>query len=203
MGLWGKSITTIGSRLAHRSSQGRQVMKAFAWSLLADARGKYGKITWYRIFRTILLTRYFVCNLMWHGRATTMQCSSKSDVMHMFMKTRCICSGSMVLMMHASMTRLPTKRVSEWDDKHRLRRGVRGESQFTTKIPSALLVAIMGLQRTWRPRFRHGTFSYGITTSPNTRDRVEDIENTPCVCTLVHPRFPNAHAMQMHAQEET
>jgi hypothetical protein len=74
---------------------------------------------------------------------------------------------------------------------------------LTTKIPSALLVAIMWLQRTWRPRFRHDTFSYGITTSPNTRDRVEDIENTPCVCTLVHPRFPNAQAMQMHAQEGT
>jgi hypothetical protein len=50
---------------------------------------------------------------------------------------------------------------------------------LTTKIPSALPVAIMLLQRTWRPRFRHGTFSYGITTSPNTKDRVGDIENTP------------------------
>jgi hypothetical protein len=74
---------------------------------------------------------------------------------------------------------------------------------LTTKIPSAFLVAIMWLQRTWRPRFRHDTFSYGITKSPNTRDRVEDIENTPCVCTLVHPRFPNAQAMKMHAQEGT
>jgi hypothetical protein len=35
------------------------------------------------------------------------------DVMHMFMETRCICSGSMVLMMHVRMTRLPTKRVSD------------------------------------------------------------------------------------------
>jgi hypothetical protein len=61
---------------------------------------------------------------------------------------------------------------------------------LTTKIPSAPLVAIMWLQRTWRPRFCHGTFSYGMTTSPNTKDRVWDIENTPSVCMLVHPRFP-------------
>jgi hypothetical protein len=61
---------------------------------------------------------------------------------------------------------------------------------LTTKIPSAPLVAIMWLQRTWRPRFRHGTFSYGLTNSPNTKDRVGDIENTPSVCILVHPRFP-------------
>jgi hypothetical protein len=88
-------------------------MESFARSLLADASGQYGEINWYRIFRAILLTHYFVCNLMWHGRATTMQFFSKSDVMHMFMKTRCICSGSMVLMMHVSMTRLPTKRVSD------------------------------------------------------------------------------------------
>jgi hypothetical protein len=59
-----------------------------------------------------------------------------------------------------------------------------------TKILGAPLVAIMWLQRTWRPRFRHGTFSYGMITSPNTKDRVGDIENTPSVCMLVHPRFP-------------
>jgi hypothetical protein len=88
--------------------------------------------------------------------------------------------------------------ITGWEGVHVWRVAI-----LTTKIPSALLVAIMWLQRTWGPRFRHGTFSYGITTSPNTRDRVEDIENTPCVCTLVHPRFPSAHAMQMHAQEET
>jgi hypothetical protein len=29
-----------------------------------------------------------------------------------------------------------------------------------------------------------------MTTSPNTKDRVGDIENTPRVCMLVHPRFP-------------
>jgi hypothetical protein len=151
-------------------------MESFCTKFTCGCKRKVWSINWYRTFRTILLTRYLVCHLMWHGRATTMQCFSKSDVIHMFMKTRCICSGSMVLMMHVSMTRLPTKRVSDWEDNHRLRRGVRGESQFTTKIPNAPLVAIMWLQRTWRPRFRHGTFSYGMTTSPNAKDRVGDIE---------------------------
>jgi hypothetical protein len=114
----------------------------------------------------------------------------KIDVMHMFMETRCICSGSMVPMMHVRMTRLPTnelvieKTIAGWE-------GVCVASRIlATKIPSAPLVAIMWLQRTWRPRFRHGTFSYGMITSPNTKDRVGDIENTPSVCMLVHPRFP-------------
>jgi hypothetical protein len=91
------SITTLGSRLARKSSQRQQVTDRFALSLLADASEKYGEINWFRIFRTILLTRYLVCNLMWHGRATMMQCFSKSDVMHMFMETRCICSCSRCL----------------------------------------------------------------------------------------------------------
>jgi hypothetical protein len=83
------------------------------------------------------------------------------------MKTRCICSGIMVLMMHVSTTRLPTKWVSDWEDNHRLRRGCAWRvAILTTKIPSELLVAIMWLQHIWRPRFHRGTFSYGITTSP-------------------------------------
>jgi hypothetical protein len=127
----------------------------------------------------------------------------KIDVMHMFMKTRCTCSCSMVLMMHVITTRLPTKWVSDWDDKPRLRRGCAWRvAILTTKIPSALLVAIMWLQRTWRPRFRHGTFSYGITMSP-TQERQVWVGKFPCECTLVHPRLPNAHAMQLHAQEGT
>jgi hypothetical protein len=146
----------------------------------------------------ILLTRYLVCNLMWHGRATSMQCFSKSDVMHMFMETRCICSCSRCLWCMLAWLSYPPnelvigRTITGWEGVCVWRVAI-----LTTKIPSALLVAIMWLQRTWRPRFRHDTFSYGITTSPNTRDRVEDIENTPCVCTLVHPRFPNAHAMQI------
>jgi hypothetical protein len=49
---------------------------------------------------------------------------------------------------------------------------------LTTKIPSALLVAIMWLQRTWCPRFRHGTFSYGITTSPTQRIEWEILKHS-------------------------
>jgi hypothetical protein len=41
---------------------------------------------------------------------------------------------------------------------------------LTTMIPSAHLVAVMWLQRTWCPRFRRGTFGYGTTTSPNIRE---------------------------------
>jgi hypothetical protein len=73
---------------------------------------------------------------------------------------------------------------------------------LTTMIPSAHLVAVMWLQRTWCPRFRRGTFGYGTTTSPNIRE-ILWVGKFPCECTLVHPRFPNAHAMQMHAQEGT
>jgi tRNA U34 5-carboxymethylaminomethyl modifying enzyme MnmG/GidA len=43
---------------------------------------------------------------------------------------------------------------------------------LTTKIPSALLVAVGWLQQTRYPRFRRGTFDYGVTTSPNERGRV-------------------------------
>jgi hypothetical protein len=113
----------------------------------------------------------------------------KNDVMHMFMETRCLCSCSRFLWCMSAWLGYPQneiaieRTITSW--------GVCVASRIlTTKIPSALLVAIMWLQRTWRPRFRHGTFSYGITTSPNTKDRVGDIGNTPCVCTLVHPRFP-------------
>jgi hypothetical protein len=43
---------------------------------------------------------------------------------------------------------------------------------LTTKIPSALLVAVVWLQHTRHPRFRRGTFDYEVTTSPNQRGRV-------------------------------
>jgi hypothetical protein len=137
-----------------------------------------------------LLTCHLGCNLRWHCRATTVQCFSKCDVMHMFMETRCICSCRRCLWCMLAWLGYPQnelaieKTITGWE-------GVCVASRIvTTKIPSAPLVAIMWLQRTWRPRFRHGTFSYGMTTSPNTKDRVGDIENTPSVCMLVHPRFP-------------
>jgi hypothetical protein len=44
---------------------------------------------------------------------------------------------------------------------------------LTTKIPSALLVAVVWLQHTRCPRFRRGTFGYGITTSPTREEEYE------------------------------
>jgi hypothetical protein len=91
----------------------------------------------------------------------------KVDVMHMLVKTLCTCSCSMVLMMHVSMTRLPTWWVSDCEGSHRQREKVCVASCILiTKIPSAPLVAITWLQHTWCPRFRRGTFGYGMTTSP-------------------------------------
>jgi hypothetical protein len=113
MGLWGKSITTFGSRLAHRSSQERQVTESFGTKFTCGCKQKVWRDELVWDLANDLGQCYLVCNLMWHGRATAMQCFSKSDVMHMFMETRCICSCSMVHMMHVSMTRLPTKRVSD------------------------------------------------------------------------------------------
>jgi hypothetical protein len=65
----------------------------------------------------------------------------------------------------------------------------------TTKIPSALLVAVMWLQHTRCPRFYRGTFGYGITTSPIERGEVWS-QSFLCECRLVHPGFPNVYAMQ-------
>jgi hypothetical protein len=104
------------------------------------------------------------------------------------MRYTCLCG--MVLMMHVRMTRLPIWWVRDSED-NQMQRRIWVESRFlTTKIPRALLVAVVWLQHTRCPRLRRGTFSYGMTTSPNTKDRVGDIENTPSVCMLVHPRFP-------------
>jgi hypothetical protein len=103
---------------------------------------------------------------------------------------QCICLCSTVLMMHVRMTRVPIWWVSDSEDNQRQRRIWVASCFLTTKIPSALLVAVVWLQHTRFPRLRRGTFSYGMTTSPNTKDRVGDIENTPSVCMLVHPRFP-------------
>jgi hypothetical protein len=67
---------------------------------------------------------------------------------------------------------------------------------LTTKIPSALLVAVGRLQHTRYPRFRRGTFGYGITLSPIKRGRVGygvfmqmrvRIPMLPkCICDAVH-----------------
>jgi hypothetical protein len=65
---------------------------------------------------------------------------------------------------------------------------------LTTKIPSALLVAVVWLQHTRYPRFRRGTLDYGVTTSSTKRGRVG--YGVSCGCTLVYPCFPNAYAIQ-------
>jgi hypothetical protein len=65
---------------------------------------------------------------------------------------------------------------------------------LTTKIPSALLVAVVCLQHTRCPRFRRGTFGYGITTSPTI-----EAEYDYGVFMRMHismPKVPNAYAMQ-------
>jgi hypothetical protein len=84
---------------------------------------------------------------------------------------QCVCLCSMVLMMHVRMTWLP---MCVSDGKgNQIREEICVMSCYlTTKIPSALLVAVVWLQHTRYPRFRRGTFDYGVTTSPNKRGRV-------------------------------
>jgi hypothetical protein len=72
---------------------------------------------------------------------------------------------------------------------------------LTTKIPSVLLVAFGWLQHNRYPRFRRGTFGYGITTSPSRE--AEYGSEFSCGCTLVYPCFPNAYAMQCMLKSNT
>jgi hypothetical protein len=72
---------------------------------------------------------------------------------------------------------------------------------LTAKIPSALLVVVVWLQRTRYPRFRRGTFDYGVTTSPSKRGRVGvrsfmrmhvSIPMLPiCICYATHDQKPH------------
>jgi hypothetical protein len=70
---------------------------------------------------------------------------------------------------------------------------------LTTKIPSALLVAVVWLQHTWYPRFRRGTFDYGVTTSPNKevgvrsfmRMHVSILMLPKCTCYAAHAQKPH------------
>jgi hypothetical protein len=77
----------------------------------------------------------------------------------------------MVLMMHVRTTRLP---ICVSDGKgNQFREEIYVTSCYlTTKIPSALLVAVVWLQHTRYLRFRRGTFDYEVTTSPNKRGKV-------------------------------
>jgi hypothetical protein len=91
-------------------------------------------------------------------------------VQHFSKLMQCVCQCGMVLMMHVRMTQLPIC----VDDRNAIKVGERicvTSCYLTTKIPSALLVAVVWLQRTRYPRFRRGTFDHEVTTSPNKRGR--------------------------------
>jgi hypothetical protein len=89
----------------------------------------------------------------------------------LFKLMQCVCFRSMVLMMHVRMTRLPIC-VSDCKGNQSREEICVTSCYLTTKIPSALLVAVGWLQHTRYPRFRRGTFDYGVTTSPNKRGKV-------------------------------
>jgi hypothetical protein len=89
----------------------------------------------------------------------------------LFKLMQCICLCGMMLMMHVGMTRLPTC-VSGCKGNQSREEICVTSCYLTTKIPSALLVAVVWLQHTRYPRFRRGTFGYGITLSSNKRGSV-------------------------------
>jgi hypothetical protein len=71
---------------------------------------------------------------------------------------------------------------------------------LTTKIPSVLLVAVVWLQHTRYPRFRRGTFGYGITTSPT-----GGVEYEHGVFMRMHvsiPKLPKCICDAAHAQKQ-
>jgi hypothetical protein len=115
--------------------------------------------------------------------------------MHMLVKTLCTCSCSMVLMMRVRMSQLPIC-VSDCKGNQRQGEGLSVSRFLTTKLPSALLMAVVQLQHTRCPRFRRGTFGYGVTTSPMKRGRVGvrvfmrmhvSMPKLPeCICYAVH-----------------
>jgi hypothetical protein len=86
-------------------------------------------------------------------------------VQHFSRLMQCICLCGMVLMMHVRMTRLPIC-VSDCKGNQRRERICVTSYHLTTKIPSALLAAVVRLQHTRDPRFHRGTFDYGVTISP-------------------------------------
>jgi hypothetical protein len=78
----------------------------------------------------------------------------------LFKLMRCICWCGMVLMMRVRMTRLPIC-VSDCKGNQSRERICVTSFYLTTKIPSALLVAVGWLQHTRYPRFRRGTLTMG------------------------------------------
>jgi hypothetical protein len=113
---------------------------------------------------------------------------------------RCTCWCGMALTMHVRMTRLPMC-VSDGKGNQSSERICVTRCYLTTKIPSALLVAVVWLQHTRYPRFRRGTFDYGVTISPNKRGRVGvrgfmrmhvKMPMLPiCICYAAHAQKPN------------
>jgi hypothetical protein len=76
-----------------------------------------------------------------------------------------------------------------------VREGIWVVSRFPTiKIASALLVAVVWLQHTWCPRFRHGTSGYGTTTSPRKESGYEYGVFMRMYISI--PMVSNAYAMQ-------
>jgi hypothetical protein len=118
----------------------------------------------------------------------------------LFKLMQCVCFRSMVLMMHVRMTRLPIC-VSDCKGNQSREEICVTSCYLTTKIPSALLVAVGWLQHTRYPRFRRGTFDYGVTTSPNKRGKVRvrsfmrmhvSIPMLPkCTCYAAHAQKPH------------
>jgi hypothetical protein len=111
---------------------------------------------------------------------------------------QCIRLCSMVLMMHVRMTRLPIC-VSDCKGNQSRERICVTSFYLTTKIPSALLVAVVWLQHTRYPRFRRGTFDYGVTTSPNKRGRVRVRSFTRMHVSI--PMLPKCTCYAAHAQK--
>jgi hypothetical protein len=71
---------------------------------------------------------------------------------------------------------------------------------LTTKIPRALLVAVVWLQDTRCSRFRRGTFGYGKTTSP-TRE-VEYEYGVSMQMHVSNPKLPKCICYVVQAQKQ-
>jgi hypothetical protein len=145
-------------------------------------------------FRIGLLTPFLISQIFGFWQLIVLKVQYFSKLM------RCICLCGIVLMMHVIMTRLPIC-VSDCNGNQSRERICVTRCYLTTKIPSALLVAVVWLQHTRYPRFRRGTFHYGVTTSPNKRGRVGgrsfmwmhiSIPMLPkCICYAVHAQKPH------------
>jgi hypothetical protein len=142
----------------------------------------------------ILLTPLLILQILRFWQLVVLKVQYLSKLM------QCICLCGMVLMMHVRMTRLPICVSDCKGNQSRVRICVTS-CYLTTKIPSALLVAVLWLQHTRYPRFRRDTFDYGVTTSSNKRGRVGvrsfmrmhvSIPMLPkCICYATHAQKPH------------